>query len=177
MHESNTPTNKPLDGDEARSSSVEIANNQSLGVNLERLVSVTKLILVDHNFNDATISLAIVDDKTIHELNARYLNHDYETDVLSFVLDRNVEDGSLEGEVIASADTADRVAKEFGIQFQDELLLYIVHGVLHLVGYDDKERGASIEMRAAEKKYTQLAGAEYREPELSAPESSKEETP
>jgi len=68
--------------------------------------------------------------------------------VLSFALEDNPP--RLEGEVIVSADTAQRCALEAGWSAADELLLYVIHGALHLAGYRDKSRENSAEMRAAE---------------------------
>src|SRR5205823_3325871 len=84
-------------------------------------------------------------------LNHRYLNHDWPTDVLSFLLEQR--ESHLEGEVIISADTAAAVAAEIGTTAENEQLLYIVHGMLHLVGYRDKSAAEVQEMRAAEARY------------------------
>jgi probable rRNA maturation factor len=94
------------------------------------------------------VSLAVVDDPTIHALNRRYLNHDWPTDVLSFVLTEH--DRHLEGEVIISADTAAAAAVEIGWPSAAEQLLYVVHGMLHLIGYRDKQSAEAQRMRAAE---------------------------
>ncbi len=80
-------------------------------------------------------SIAIVDDETMRQLNAERLGHDWSTDVISFVLDEL--DGSVEGEVIASAETAAEICSAAGWSAMDELLLYIVHGLLHVAGMDD----------------------------------------
>ncbi|HEV7282570.1 MAG TPA: rRNA maturation RNase YbeY [Pirellulaceae bacterium] len=82
----------------------------------------------------ATIDVAVVDDPSIHRLNRERLNHDWPTDVISFLY----EEEPIAGELIVSADTAERVAGEFGWDPQAELALYVVHGTLHLLGYDDQ---------------------------------------
>ncbi len=92
--------------------------------------------------------MAAVDDRTIHQLNRRYLDHDYPTDVLSFVLEEGP--GTVEGEIIVSGDTAAASAPGYGWPAQDELLLYVIHGMLHLVGYDDKSPADAARMRQAE---------------------------
>jgi probable rRNA maturation factor len=112
----------------------------------------------DAGIERGSISLAIVDDATIHELNRRHLGHDYATDVLSFVLESG--EGWLEGEVIASMEMAARRAPEFGWTAANELLLYVVHGALHLVGHDDQEPEARRAMRAAERHYLSRYGIE-----------------
>ena len=79
--------------------------------------------------------MAVVDDPTIRRLHREYLGEDSPTDVMSFVLER--ADDYLEGEVVVSAETACAAAPEYGWPAADELLLYVIHGTLHLVGYDD----------------------------------------
>ena len=117
-------------------------------------------IMESEQVADARVSLAIVDDTTIHDLNRRYLRHDYATDVLSFLLERS--EHGLEGEVVVSADTADRVARQAGWSAADELLLYVVHGSLHLVGYDDVQPDCRREMRRREQDHLARFGIEPR---------------
>lgn len=86
---------------------------------------------------DLHVSVAVVDDPTIHRVNREHLAHDYPTDVLSF--DLRGDDEGVDAELIISHDTASREALARGGDPTSELLLYCVHGVLHLVGYDDSE--------------------------------------
>jgi probable rRNA maturation factor len=134
--------------------------NQQSGhpVNEAQLTEAATAVVQDSAFSSAAISLAVVDDETIHELNRRHLDHDWPTDVLSFVLE---DDGDhLEGEVILSADTAATAADELGNLAAEEQLLYVIHGMLHLVGYDDKAEADAQDMRAAEARYLQQFGVE-----------------
>lgn len=126
------------------------------------LISVVEKILSDHAVLESEISIAIVDDPTIRKLNKQYLNHDYETDVISFVLEYDEDAGSLTGQLVVSTDTAATLAAEVGGTMQDELLLYVVHGTLHLVGFDDKNPADADDMRAAEKKYLEAMGVAHR---------------
>lgn len=129
---------------------IALANRQSLlAVDRDRLKGVVREILADAGITAGRISLAIVDDATIHALNRQFLEHDYPTDVLSFTYDATP--GHLNGEVVASAETAIRVAGELAWNPADELLLYIVHGTLHLVGLDDTTPDAAAEMRRRER--------------------------
>jgi probable rRNA maturation factor len=131
---------------------VSLCNEQaSHPVNERQLIEAALLVLNDSAFQSAAISLAVVDDPTIHALNRQYLEHDYPTDVLTFALH---DDGShLEGEIVISADTAASAAAEVGASPDAEQFLYVIHGVLHLTGYDDTTPEAAEEMRAAEAKY------------------------
>lgn len=129
---------------------IDVANRQTaLAIDEERIVHAVEMILTDASIVRAEVSVAIVDDPTMHELNRRYLDHDYPTDVLSFVLD--CAPGELEGEVVVGAETARAAAPEFGLTQNDELLLYVVHGTLHLVGYDDAADDDRAEMRRRER--------------------------
>ena len=145
------PNHESTDVPPSKLFAVSLANQQSThAVNEQQLVDAAQLVLQESTFTSAAISLAVVDDPTIHELNRRYLNHDWPTDVLSFVLDER--DGHLEGEVILSADTAAAEAVEIGWPAAAEQLLYVIHGMLHLVGYRDKTADDALAMRAAEDK-------------------------
>ncbi len=97
------------------------------------------------------VSVAIVDDATIHALNREHLEHDWPTDVISFIFEADEETGRVEGEVVASWDTAQRLAVAARWRPEDELLLYVVHGLLHLAGLDDIEPEDEQEMRTAER--------------------------
>ncbi len=121
-----------------------------------RLVAAVRSVLAESSFQSATVSVAVVDDPTIHALNRKFLQHDYPTDVLSFVLE---DDGrQLQGELIVSADTAARNAIDYGWSTADELLLYLVHGSLHLVGHRDQEQAEIAAMRQAEAAHLKQLG-------------------
>jgi probable rRNA maturation factor len=138
---------------------VFIANRQSRhAVNEAELVAAVQSVLNNSDFSSANVSVAVVDDETIHELNRRYLDHDWPTDVLSFVLE---DDGDhLEGEIVVSADTAAASAAELGWRAAAEQLLYVIHGALHLVGYRDKSPADKRKMQAAEARVLRQFGLE-----------------
>ncbi|HTU25511.1 MAG TPA: rRNA maturation RNase YbeY [Pirellulales bacterium] len=129
--------------------SIDVNNDQAvLAVDEDRLRQAIENVLSAAGIAAADVSVAVVDDPTIHRLNADFLQHDYPTDVLSFLLER--EGDELEGEIIASADTAIRNAQQYGWPPADELLLYVIHGALHLVGHDDTTDELAAAMRTAE---------------------------
>src|SRR5690242_4667048 len=82
----------------------------------------------------SSVSVLLTGERQIRHLNKLHLRHDYATDVISFGSD---EPGFL-GDLVVSVDTARRMAEELGISFREELARYLVHGTLHLLGYDDK---------------------------------------
>jgi probable rRNA maturation factor len=110
--------------------------------------------------------VALVDDPAIHDINRQYLGHDYPTDVISFLLEcEPAEEDSaagkpptlrgngkrLDGELIISTETAIQEAKNYGWSPREELVLYLIHGLLHLVGYDDLSSTEQSVMRARER--------------------------
>ena len=138
---------------------ISVANQQSRHpVDEEQLCGAVRAVLRDSKFTSASISVAVVDDAAIQELNRRFLNHDWPTDVLSFVLDE--QNDHLDGEVIISADTAATAAAEAAWPAAAEQSLYVIHGTLHLVGYRDKTLTEARKMRAAEAKYLRQIGFE-----------------
>lgn len=131
---------------------IALTDEQSrLQIDPTRLRTAVETVLSGEGISSGEISLAVVDDEAIHELNRRWLEHDEPTDVLSFVLEE--ADGYREGEIIVSADTALARSGEFGWSAHDELLLYVIHGALHLVGYDDKRPTDREQMRQRERFY------------------------
>ena len=83
------------------------------------------------------VSIAFVDNARIAELNEQFLKHAGPTDVISFNLDGPGDPDGLLGEVVVSAEMAAAEARRRHIAIKRELLLYVIHGVLHLLGYDD----------------------------------------
>jgi probable rRNA maturation factor len=114
-----------------------------------RIVSALRHVLEAEGVGEHRLSVALVDDAHIRRLNRHYLDHDYATDVLSFRLD-DEGDGCLSGEIVASAERACDVARRRDADPVAELLLYVVHGCLHLVGYDDRSSRKARSMHARE---------------------------
>jgi len=142
--------------------SIELSDEQdSLHFDASRIKRLAEQILRDAGVQRGSLSIAVVDDPTIHELNRQFLQHDYPTDALSFLLER--EGDHLEGEVVVGADTAIRVAAELDWPAEDELLLYVVHATLHLVGHDDATDELRAGMRDAERRYLAQLGIQRRD--------------
>jgi probable rRNA maturation factor len=87
-------------------------------------------------------SVLFVSDRRMASLHRRFMNESGPTDVMTF----------QHGEIVISADTAFRNARRFGNPLNRELRLYIVHGLLHLHGFDDRDEARARKMRTAEEK-------------------------
>ncbi len=94
------------------------------------------------------VSLSIVDDREMHELNLRYRNVDRTTDVLSFPLEEERPKGPcLLGDIVVSAPKARQQAEEYGHSLLREMSFLVVHGTLHLLGYDHMTPEEDLEMQ------------------------------
>lgn len=113
-------------------------------VSATRLETLAKHVLDSEGETSAELGILVTDDTTVHDLNRRYAGEDHPTDVLSFSLREGEEftvpdDVTRLGEVIISFETAERQAKEAGLPVLDEIDHLLVHGILHLLGYDHAE--------------------------------------
>lgn len=138
---------------------IAISNRQSLlDIDADLLTEACRVVVAGQGYRVAEISLVVVDDEEMQALNHRHLGHDYPTDVLSFPLSDAGE--PLAGEIIVSTGTAIANAEQYGTRPLEELLLYVVHGALHLVGEGDKTPQAAQVMRAAEARWLTELGLE-----------------
>ena len=106
----------------------------------------------------ARLSIAVLDDHQIAELNQRYLNRPEPTDCLSFNLAEETDSTVVEGEIVVSWETATREAAARNVPVQAELMLYVVHSLLHLLGYDDHDPAEAARMHALEDEILTAAG-------------------
>ena len=86
------------------------------------------------------VSVYLTNDREIRDINRKFLNHDYETDVIAFGRGPRFFLGESEdylGDIVVSVQTAQSMARELKLPFKEELARYLVHGTLHLLGYDD----------------------------------------
>ena len=120
----------------------------------EKLISQAKQVLGILELRDAELSLLICDDAFIHPLNRDYRGKDKPTDVLSFAQregDFAFEDDPILGDVIISLETTIRQAEERKHSTQRELSILLIHGILHLIGYDHIEDDEAEIMETKEK--------------------------
>jgi probable rRNA maturation factor len=127
-----------------------------------RLKEAVRHVLAEAGITQGEVSLAIVGDARMQALNRQYLDHDWTTDVLSFVLEADPRRHRLDGQIIVNADYAQREAERVGWTRDDELLLYAIHGALHLTGMDDQTPQDRQAMRLAEARHLKTFGLEHR---------------
>ena len=127
---------------------VTISNHQrAMRVPRRRIERLVTRILRGERRPRMRIEVAVVDDAAIRRANRRFLGHDHATDVLAFP----------HGEIVVSTPTARAEARRRGIAAEEELLRYVAHGVLHLLGYRDKTTAARKRMWARQERYLRAA--------------------
>jgi probable rRNA maturation factor len=121
---------------------------------LQRLTKTAEKVLrAEKALEESEVSILLVDDAAITELNREYKDRDRPTDVLSFYQAESPgEWGDVLGDVVISVDTAKRQAEERNKSLDDEMDLLLAHGILHLLGYTDytEEDARNMHQRAAD---------------------------
>lgn len=145
---------------------IDISSSQdTLSIDVRALTQAIERTLQIEQVASAVLSVSVVDNKTIQQINREHLQHDYPTDVISFqlnfTLDLNAQNGRpaelraagamIEGEIIASAEMAAEMASLGQWTAMSELTLYVIHGVLHICGYDDLSAADKSTMRTRER--------------------------
>ena len=119
----------------------ELSDAEGLLEWIERVAKV-------HEHRIVQLTYIFCSDDYLHRLNVEYLDHDTLTDVITF--DNSDDADMLEGDIFISVERVRDNAQELGIPFRDELHRVMIHGVLHLLGYHDKDLLSQTAMRAKE---------------------------
>lgn len=109
-----------------------------------------KFIVKEENKRLGEIGIILTTNPRILEINSNYLNHNYYTDVITF---SNNKRDFISGDLYISVDQVNSNALAYNSNEKDELVRVIIHGILHLIGYDDKKEDDKIIMRKMEDKY------------------------
>ena len=138
--------------------SISIANPYEYPLDFPALKAAAKAVLEGEGVRAAKVTLAFVDDAHIHRLNKQFLDHDEPTDVLTFpYTDAGAK--TLEGDIVIGYEVGEPSTPPTAATTSDlELLLYVIHGCLHLCGYDDTTAAGRGEMRAKERRVPDEAG-------------------
>ncbi len=118
----------------------------------QKVIEVYKTIAHDHEETIDYINVIFCSDEYLLSVNQEYLQHDYYTDIITF----DYSEDEIASDIFISVDRIAENAKEFNVTFQHELHRILIHGMLHLVGYEDKEDDSKAEMTAEEDHYLTL---------------------
>ncbi len=137
---------------------VEITGDSAdLDASFDRFGQLAQLICKRFKTARGTVSIAIVNDEAIQKVNKEFLNVSHKTDVISFDLSDETDD-QVHFELIVNADEAARQAQKRNHSIEAEIALYITHGLLHNLGFDDGEDDHSRTMHQMEDEILVLAG-------------------
>ena len=95
-----------------------------------------KSLSVELNFLVSNLEINFISGENIHTINKSYLKHDYTTDIITFNYSDSLQ--QLDGEIFVSIDDALNNSKKFKVSLSEELVRLVIHGILHLLGYDDQ---------------------------------------
>ena len=109
---------------------------------------------ISEGYEIADLNYIFCDDDYLLEINKQYLDHDYFTDIITF--DNSEEENVIEGDIYISVDRVRENAATFHADFVTEMRRVLIHGLLHLMGYDDTDEKLKAAMRAKEDQYLLL---------------------
>ena len=111
----------------------ELYNDSILSINNQTVNKLIDLVLGNYGFSSAKISIIITDDNKLRKMKKKYFNVDTFTDVIAF----NLEDDPFEGEIYISYERVKENALNFNQSINDEMKRVMIHGLLHLCGFED----------------------------------------
>ncbi|HTV41992.1 MAG TPA: rRNA maturation RNase YbeY [Candidatus Sulfotelmatobacter sp.] len=117
---------------------LEVLNRQRVRkINPESLEKIAAATLDDLKIQGAELGIVLVGAKEMASLNESFLGHEGPTDVITFDYSEPKRPAKVHGEIFICVSEAERQAQAFGTDWQSEVIRYIIHGILHLAGYDD----------------------------------------
>ncbi len=133
---------------------IDFLLNEIPEINADLIIKwLEKVIVLEGNVAE-NIQFVFCDDHTLLELNQKYLNHDTLTDIITF--NYNDEYNNLAGDIFISHDRIKENATTYNVSPEEELYRVMVHGILHLIGYNDQTEEQRIVMRDKENYYLSL---------------------
>lgn len=119
----------------------------------EKYTEWLKKVIDSENFVLGDLCYVFTDDKELRGINKQYLNHDFETDIITFDYTEGLE---LKGDIFISKDRVEENAEKYKTSFLEELNRVMVHGILHLMGFNDKTEKEQERMRELEEQKMQM---------------------
>lgn len=124
--------------------------SEALSINKRRVHSLISAIIEEYSLTITSLSISFINSKELRDINKEYLDHDYETDVITFNYSRQKK--NIDGEILISFEEAKVNAKRYNVKLGQELLRLVIHGMLHLLHFDDKNEESKKIMKKEENK-------------------------
>ena len=119
-------------------------------INKRAVHSLISALRLEFNLNISFLSISFINSTELRAVNEKYLNHDFNTDVITFNYSKRVKE--IDGEILISFEEARRNAKKYNTKYSKEISRLIIHGVLHLLNYDDNNKKNKANMKQMENK-------------------------
>ncbi len=129
--------------------SVDLHNKSSIEFNQESIRGLLEMVLSENKHQSADINIIITDDDSLRQMKKEYFNQDVYTDVIAF----NIDEDPFEGELYISYDRVKDNAEKFNDSFEGEFKRILIHGTLHLCGFDDQTKEDKSRMTSMEEDY------------------------
>jgi len=126
---------------------LSVSYNGTIKIDKSLIHKIVKKLSDDLDFKILSMQINLVNSEEMKKINSKYLNHNYSTDIITF---NYAESNDLDGEIYISIDDAASNAKRYGVSFFEEVLRNVIHGFLHLLGYDDKQKKEKVIMKRLE---------------------------
>lgn len=125
-------------------------HSQDKGLKKKSVHKLISLLKNEYSLNIQSLSINFVKSDELIEVNKRYLNHDYYTDIITFNYSKKLKE--IDAEIIISFEEAKLNAKRFRVTYSNELSRLIIHGILHLLNFDDSDTVSKKIMKKEEKR-------------------------
>jgi len=133
---------------------ITLFNESGRRVKKTLIIRAIETALQREGIEDAIVRIILLNNNAIRNLNNQFLKHDYPTDVLSF----RIDDTPLEGEIYIGVEIAEEQSLSYNVSLANELRRLAVHGLLHILGYNDKNDEQKSLMTQLEDKYIDYKG-------------------
>lgn len=122
----------------------------ALDINESMLVNKVNALIINELKKAGNICIVFCSDKYLLDINRQYLDHNYYTDIVTFDY---VENSTISGDLFISIDRVKENAEKYNTSFVKELFRVVFHGILHIIGYNDKTEDEKMKMRQMENYY------------------------
>ena len=111
--------------------------SQDSSINKRVIHKLISALMEEFNLTISFLSISFINSARLRDVNKEYLKHDYETDVITFNYSKKIKE--IDGEILISFEEADRNSKKYKVTYGKELCRLVIHGMLHLLNFDDKD--------------------------------------
>ena len=137
-----------------------VSTSKKIKIEKKAIHSLVSKLSKELDFTIQSLNINFIDTDLMIKINTEYLNHKYDTDILTF--NYSGDNSNLDGEIFISINEAIKNSVIFDVHLDSEIVRLVIHGILHLLGYDDVKASDRKKMKKEENKYTDLFDKEFK---------------